>query len=149
MRLLRQRVGLEQVENGPRGVTGKIWHKHGVSHLPVTSPGICNWSPCFRVNVNPGLLRTFHRAAGARSQRLSWNRAWWRGSPGARGEGGRRAGSAPGAGRSRAARVGYRVLAGMWEGGVWVFPSFSLVVAFMAGNAHFVSLQEARLPCLP
>jgi len=58
VRLLRQRVGLEQVENGPRGVTGKIWHKHGVSHLPVTSPGICNWSPCFRVNVNPGLLRT-------------------------------------------------------------------------------------------
>ena len=72
-----------------------------------------------------------------------------RGSPGARGEGGRRAGSAPGAGRSRAARVGYRGRAGMWEGGVWVFPSFSLVVAFMAGNAHFVSLQEARLPCLP
>src|SRR5574340_38875 len=45
---------------------------------------------------------------GARSQRLSWNRAWGRGSPGARGEGGQRTGSAPGAGRSRAARGGGR-----------------------------------------
>src|SRR5574340_354534 len=53
---------------------------------------------------------------GARSQRLSWNRAWGRGSPGARGEGGQRTGSAPGAGRSRAARVGSRVVAGMGGG---------------------------------
>ena len=41
---------------------------------------------------------------------------WGRGSPGARGEGGRRAGSAPGAGRSRAARVGNRVVAGIGGG---------------------------------
>src|SRR5574340_107293 len=53
---------------------------------------------------------------GARSQRLSWNRAWGRGSPGARGEGGQRTGSAPGAGRSRAARVGSRVEGGMGGG---------------------------------
>src|SRR5574337_781181 len=58
------------------------------------------------------IVLPFHRAAGARSQRLSWNRAWGRGSPGARGEGGRRAGSAPGAGLSRAGRVGNRVVAG-------------------------------------
>ena len=37
-------------------------------------------------------------------------------SPGARGEGGPRTGSAPGAGRSRAARVGNRVVAGMGGG---------------------------------
>ena len=29
------------------------------------------------------IVLPFHRAAGARSQRLSWNRAWGRGSPGA------------------------------------------------------------------
>src|SRR5574337_986726 len=44
------------------------------------------------------IVISFHRAAGARSQRLSWNRAWGRGSPGARGEGGQRArgGAKPG-----------------------------------------------------
>ena len=30
-----------------------------------------------------------------------------------------------------------------------VFPNFSLLVALMAGHAHFFSLQESRLPCLP
>src|SRR5574340_745781 len=63
------------------------------------------------------IVLPFHRAAGASSQRLSWNRAWGRGSPGARGEGGQRTGSAPGAGRSRAARVGNRVVAGVGGGG--------------------------------
>ena len=53
------------------------------------------WMDCRA--VSPG--------GGSGSQRLSWNRAWGRGSPGARGEGGQRTGSAPGAGRSRAARV--------------------------------------------
>ena len=70
------------------------------------------------------IVLPFQRAAGARSQRLSWNRAWGRGSPGARGEGGQRTGSAPGAGRSRAAGVGNWVLAGMRGLGVGYFPIF-------------------------
>src|SRR5574340_1262003 len=67
------------------------------------------------------IVLPFHRAAEASSQRLSWNRAWGRGSPGARGEGGQRTGSAPGAGRSRAARVGSRGVAGRRGGepGSW------------------------------
>src|SRR5574340_542758 len=72
----------------------------------------------------------FHRAAGASSQRLSWNRAWGRGSPGARGEGGQRTGSAPRAGRSRAARVGNRVVAGMGGG-----PSCAPGIPTAAGKA--------------
>src|SRR5574340_930505 len=76
------------------------------------------------------IVLPFHRAAGASSQRLSWNRAWGRGSPGARGEGGQRTGSAPGAGRSRAARVGSRVVAGMGGG-----PSCAPGIPTAAGKA--------------
>src|SRR5574340_736414 len=76
------------------------------------------------------IVLPFHRAAGARSQRLSGNRAWGRGSPGARGEGGQRPGSAPGAGRSRAARVGSRVVAGMGGG-----PSCAPGIPTAAGKA--------------
>src|SRR5574340_671183 len=55
---------------------------------------------------------------------------WGRGSPGARGEGGRRAGSAPGAGRIRAARVGNRVVAGIGGG-----PSCAPGIPTAAGKA--------------
>ena len=50
-----------------------------------------------------------------RSESLSWNRAWRRGSPGAPGGSGQRPGSAPGAGRSRAARVGVLTGSQLWE----------------------------------
>ena len=44
----------------------------------------------------------FDLAAAARSESLSWNRAWGRGSLRATGEGGQRPWSAAGAGRTRA-----------------------------------------------
>ena len=72
----------------------------------------------------------FDLVAVARSESLSWNRAWGRGSPGAPGGSGQRAGSAPGAGRSRAARVG--VLVGRGWGAVTVVLSG---VPTAAGNA--------------
>ena len=92
---------------------------------------------CLMTWSSAWIVLPFHRAAGARSQRLSWNRAWGRGSPGARGEGGPRTWSAPGAGRSRAARVGNRVVAGM-GGGPSCAPG---LVAQLVKNLHAV--QEA------
>ena len=77
----------------------------------------------------------FALAAAARSESLSWNRAWGRGSPGATGEGGQRPWNRAGAGRTRAAQGGCRLLAGVGEG----FPDVLLGVAIAAGNAHFVN----------
>ena len=76
------------------------------------------------------IVLVFDLAAVARSESLSWNRAWGRGSPGAPGGSGQRAGSAPRAGRSRAARVG--VLVGRGWGAVTVVLSG---VPTAAGNA--------------
>ena len=76
------------------------------------------------------IVLMFDVAAAARSESLSWNRAWGRGSPGATGGSGKRAGSAPGVGRSRAARVGVPV--GRGWGAVTVVLSG---VPTAAGNA--------------
>ena len=59
------------------------------------------------------LVLMFDLAAAARSESLSWNRAWGRGSPGATGEGGQRPWSAAGAGRTRVVQGGCRLLAGL------------------------------------
>ena len=61
-------------------------------------------------------------------------------------------GSAPGArpGRGEAGRygsgIGFWLGCGGWGSGI---SQFSFLVALMAGHAHFFSLQESRLPCLP
>ena len=73
----------------------------------------------------------FDLAAAARSESLSWNRAWGRGSPGATGEGGQRPWSTAGAGRTRAAQGRCRLLAGVGEG----FPVVLSEMATAAGNA--------------
>ena len=73
----------------------------------------------------------FDLAAAARSESLSWNPAWGRGSPRATGEGGQRPWSAAGAGRTRAAQGGCRLLAGVGEG----FPVVLSEMATAAGNA--------------
>ena len=73
----------------------------------------------------------FDLAAAARSEILLCNRAWGRGSPGATGEGGQRPWSAAGAGRTRAAQGGCRLLAGVGEG----FPVVLSEMATAAGNA--------------
>ena len=73
----------------------------------------------------------FDLAAAARSESLSWNRAWGRGSPRATGEGGQRPWSAAGAGRTRAAQGVFRLLAGVGEG----FPVVLSEMATAAGNA--------------
>ena len=74
----------------------------------------------------------FDLAAAARSESLSCNRAWGRGSPRATGEGGQRPWSTAGAGRTRAAQGGpLRPLRGLQEtrvatreeSGVLGFPS--------------------------
>ena len=69
--------------------------------------------------------------AVARSESLSWNRAWGQGSPGATGDGGQRPGRTAGAGRPRAAQDGCRPLAGVGEG----FPVVLSEMATAAGNA--------------
>ena len=78
---------------------------------------------------SPSLM--FDLAAAARSKSLSWNRAWGRGSPGATGEGGQRPWSAAGAGQTREAQGGCRLLAGVGEG----FPVVLSEMATAAGNA--------------
>ena len=77
----------------------EIWDAnltHSMSQL-----GLSRWGGC--------IVLVFDLAAVARSESLSWNRAWGQGSPGAPGGSGQCAGSAPGAGRSQAARVGVPV----------------------------------------
>ena len=73
----------------------------------------------------------FDLAAAARSESLSWNRAWGWGSRRATGEGGQRPWSAAGAGRTRAAQGGCWLLAGVGEG----FPVVLSEMATAAGNA--------------
>ena len=85
--------------------------------------GLSLWGVC--------IVLMFDLAAAARSESLSWNRAWGRGSPRAAGEGGQRPWSAAGAGRTRAAQGGCRLLAGVGEG----FPVVLSEMATAAGNA--------------
>ena len=77
------------------------------------------------------IVLMFDLAAAARSESLSWNRAWGRGSPRATGEGGQRPWSAAGAGRTWAAQGGCRLLTGVGEG----FPIVLSEMATAAGNA--------------
>ena len=92
--------------------------------LSEPAPSASSGRPSNRLGVQPWALSQWsdhldmiHRTW---SESLSWNRAWGRGSPRVTGEGGQRPWSAAGAGRTRAAQGGCRLLSG------YNIPFFSL-----------------------
>ena len=98
-------VGLVASEGQGRGA-GQVegWELVQLAGTPRTLRG--------QARVAPTLLRGMAGGCGA----ITWNRAWGRDSPRATGEGGQRPWSAAGAGRTRAAQGGCRLLAGVGEG---------------------------------